>query len=151
MSGGPGTGKTTLAHELARALGCPAIIRDEPKPGLVLSTPGYQAGSDDPLNYPTLGAFFDVLKVLLKAEVTTVAEAAFQDRLWRPNLEPLALLGQICVIRCTTPAAVAHDRIAQRAQESIHRAAHADRDLLDAIEAGSPWSPSCRSPWTSLP
>ncbi|MEU5578832.1 hypothetical protein ABZ791_00020 [Streptomyces huasconensis] len=77
-----------------------------------------------------------VLNVLLKAGVTVVAGAAFQDRVWRPNLEPLANLAQIRVIRCTTPATVAHERIVQRVQESTHRTAHADCDLLDAIAAG---------------
>ncbi len=136
VSGGPGTGKTTLAHALAHELGCPAIIRDEIKQGMVMSAPGYQSGGDDPLNYPTLDAFFGVLKVLLQAGVTVVAEAAFQDRLWRPNLEPLADLAQIRVIRCTTPATIAHDRIVQRAEENAHRAAHGDHDLLEAIAAG---------------
>lgn len=135
VSGGPGTGKTTLAQALAQKLGCPAIIRDEIKQGMVMSTPGCRSGGD-PLNYPTLDAFFGVLKVLLKAGVTAVAEAAFQDRLWRPNLEPLVGLAQIRVIRCTAPAAVAHDRIVHRAKESAHRTAHADHDLLEAIAAG---------------
>lgn len=136
VSGGPGTGKTTLAHELARVLGCPAIIRDEIKQGMVMSHPGYQSGGDDPLNYPTLDAFFGVLKVLLKVGVTVVAEAAFQDRLWRPNLEPLTGLAHLRVIRCTTDADIAHDRIIQRAKEDAHRAAHGDQDLLDSIAAG---------------
>lgn len=136
VSGPPGSGKTTLAHEIARMLGCPAICRDEIKQGMAHATPGFEPGPDDPLNQRTLAAFFDVLGVLLRAGVTVVAEAAFQDRLWRPNLEPLADLAQIRVIRCTVDAAVAHDRIAHRAEHSTHRAAHADHDLLQAIAAG---------------
>ncbi|WP_369179615.1 AAA family ATPase [Streptomyces mutabilis] len=136
VSGGPGTGKTTLAHALAHELGCPAIIRDEIKQGMVMSTPGYRSGGDDPLNRPTLDAFFDALRVLLRARVTVVAEAAFQDRLWRPNLEPLAHIARIRIVHCTVPAAVAHDRIIQRVTENTHRAAHGDHDLLEAIAAG---------------
>ncbi|MDQ0390068.1 putative kinase [Streptomyces sp. DSM 42143] len=136
VSGGPGTGKTTLAHSLAHELGCPAIIRDEIKQGMVMSTPGYRSGGDDPLNYPTLDAFFEVLKVLLQSRVTVVAEAAFQNRLWRPNLEPLAHIAQIRIIHCTVPAAVAHARIIQRVTENAHRAAHGDQDLLESIAAG---------------
>lgn len=136
VSGPPGTGKTTLAHQLAQGLGCPAIVRDEIKQGMVLAAAGSDPAGNDGLNLPTLSAFFDTLTVLLKARVTVVAEAAFQDRVWRPNLEPLSDVADIRIIRCTVPAAIAHERVARRAAGNAHRAAHGDRALLEAIAAG---------------
>ncbi|WP_438803156.1 AAA family ATPase [Frankia gtarii] len=47
VSGPPGTGKTTLAQTIAAVVGCPAVIRDEIKQGMVLANPGYQAGGDE--------------------------------------------------------------------------------------------------------
>jgi predicted ABC-type ATPase len=41
VSGPAGAGKTTLAHEIARAVGCPAICRDEIKEGMAHRTPGF--------------------------------------------------------------------------------------------------------------
>ncbi|MFB7269725.1 hypothetical protein [Streptomyces sp. NPDC056244] len=41
--------------------------------------------------------FFSVLRTMLEAGVTVVAEAAFQDKLW-PSLEPLAGVADIRVV-----------------------------------------------------
>lgn len=132
VSGAPGTGKTTLAHTIARAVGCPAICRDEIREGL------FHAGTPDPSLRRTYDAFFDTLGVLLRAGSTVVAEAAFQDRLWRPVLSPLAGLARIRVVRCVTDPGVARGRIVERLAEPT-RAAHADRDLLAAGVSG--WTP----------
>jgi predicted kinase len=137
VSGPPGSGKTTLAHAIARTLGCPAICRDEIKEGMAHATPGYAPSPRDPLDYRTLAAFFDVLGVLLRAGVTVVAEAAFQDRLWRPGLEPLADRATIRIVRCTVDAAVAHARIVHRVEVDPRRAAHGDHHLLRALASGS--------------
>ncbi|HEY2174786.1 MAG TPA: AAA family ATPase [Mycobacteriales bacterium] len=138
VSGPPGSGKTTLAHEIARAVGCPAICRDEIKEGMVHATPGYEAKLSDPLAMRTYTTFFDVIRVLLSAGVTVVAEAAFQDKLWRPALEPLTDLAEFRIIHSVVDAAVRRDRIERRLALEPGRAAHADHSHLHNVAAQGP-------------
>ncbi len=90
VSGPAGTGKTTLAHRLAGAIGCPAICRDEIKEGMVVTAQPLSPAERETLQVRTLGVFFDVLRLLLERGVTVVTEAAFQDHVWSPRLAPLA-------------------------------------------------------------
>jgi predicted kinase len=129
-----GVGKTTLAHKLAEAVGCPAICRDEIKEGMVHTAPGFVAGPGDELTMRTLPVFFDVLTLLLGAGVTTVAEAAFQDRVWRPRLEPLRSLARLRIVHCVVDADVAFQRSLRRRAQSPLRRAHADPGPGEAAE-----------------
>lgn len=138
VSGPPGSGKTTLAHEIARAVGCPAICRDEIKEGMVHATPGYKPELSDPLAMRTYTTFFEVLRVLLSAGVTVVAEAAFQDKLWRPGLEPLTDLAEFRIIHSVVDAAVRRDRMERRLALEPGRAAHADHSHLQNVTAQGP-------------
>jgi predicted kinase len=122
VSGPPGSGKTTLAHEVARAIGCPAICRDEIKEGMAHAAPGFVPAPGDALTMRTLPVFFGVLELLLTAGVTTVAEAAFQDKVWRPHLTPLLPAARFRVLHCVVDAEVA----ARRARGRGARAAHPD-------------------------
>lgn len=114
VSGPAGSGKTTLARELAGAVGCPAICRDEIKQGMAHVTPGFVPAAGDELTLRTLPVFFGVLELLLRAGVTTVADAAFQDKIWRSRLEPLRRLARIRIVQCVVDADVAMDRILRR-------------------------------------
>jgi hypothetical protein len=107
-------------------VGCPAICRDEIKEGMVHATPDFVATPGDPLTLRTLPTFFGVLRLLLDNGVTTVAEAAFQDHVWRPNLEPLRPLAELRIVHCVVPDDVAAARRARRTGEVPTRRAHAD-------------------------
>jgi len=126
VSGPAGAGKTTLAHRLAGAVGCPLISRDEIKEGMVHASPGFVPAVGDDLTAATLPVFFGVLELLLRAGVTTVAEAAFQDRVWRPRLEPLRGVAEFRIVHCVVDADVALERIRRRRARDPLRRAHVD-------------------------
>jgi predicted kinase len=132
VSGPAGSGKTTLAHEIARRIGCPAICRDEIKEGMVHNTPDFVAAWGDELTKRTLPVFFGVLDLLVRAGVTTVAEAAFQDHVWRPQLEPFHDLARIRIVHAVVAADVAFQRILRRKAQNALRRAHADPGYGDA-------------------
>jgi predicted kinase len=129
-----GSGKTTLTHQIAQAVGCPAICRDEIKEGMVHASPGFVPAPTDELAMRTLPTFFGVLELLLTAGVTTVTEAAFQDRLWRPGLEPLHDLARFRIVHCAVDAEVAFRRSLRRREQNALREAHTDPGPLDAEE-----------------
>ena len=152
VSGPIGAGKTTLAHQLARAVGCPAICRDEIKEGMAHASPGFVPAPGDELTMRTLPVFFGVLELLLRAGVTTVADAAFQDHVWRPRLEPLRGLAHLRIVHCVVTHDVAFQRVLRRGQDSPVRRAHADprpghdlaefarhRAAFDRVSVEAPW------------
>lgn len=137
VSGPPASGKTTLAHVLAPAIPCPAICRDEMKEGMAHAHgAGFRGEAGDPLTARTLPVFFEVLRVLVAAGVTVVAEAAFQDALWREGLEPISDLAELRIIHCDVEESIARERLARL------RPAHGDRSpaALEALAGGRPFA-----------
>jgi predicted kinase len=116
---------------------------------MVHATGEFTAGPGDELTMRTLPTFFGVLELLLRAGVTAVAEAAFQDRVWRPRLEPFREVAALRIVHCLVDADTALLRVRRRWQEDQRRQAHADvQDVaervaghtgFDRVAVDAPW------------
>lgn len=88
---------------------------------MVHGIPDYVPALGDDVAWRVYETFFATLRLLVAAGVTVVAEAAFQDRLWRRGVEPLLPLAEVKVVQCQVGADVAARRVSGR-----RRSAHAD-------------------------
>jgi predicted kinase len=64
--------------------------------------------------------FFEVLRLLLENGVTVVAEAAFQNWVWRPNLGPILPLCELRVVQCHADPDAVRDRFIARGPRNAH-------------------------------
>lgn len=135
VTGRPGSGKTTLAHTLARTIRCPAVCRDEIKEGWV-NTFHTPAASHEQANRRVYDIFFQSIELLLRGGITLVAEAAFQHALWRPKLEPLQAIAQIRFVICSIDPALARARYMQRGQLDPERERYHGDWAVWAAKAG---------------
>ena len=135
VTGQPGAGKTTLAHSLARAIRCPALCRDELKEGLIHTTGIYGKPADD-LGRQVYDVFFDTIALLLRQQVTLVAEAAFQHKLWAPKLESLLPVARVRVVVCWVEPELARVRQVARAQSDSARASFHPSAVVEAVQEG---------------
>ena len=134
VTGRPGSGKTTLAHSLARAVRCPALCRDELKEGFV-NTLGHVTDPPQDIQRQASETFFAAVQFLLAHQVTLVAEAAFQHRVWVPKLESLSEIARIRVIVCTVDPQLARARhIARGLADPDRERFHEDRPVKAARE-----------------
>jgi predicted kinase len=131
VTGRPASGKTTLAHALAKAVRCPLISRDEIKEGFI-NTLKSSGQSHNDINRHIYTTFFATLEFLLNQRITLVAEAAFQHQVWLPKLDPLKEIARIRLIHCTIDAQLAKSRFVERSAADVERVQYHDDLTLEA-------------------
>ena len=105
ITGQPASGKSTLAHLLSKELKCPLISRDELKEGYINTLGAHHNSADNQSALHIYNTFFEVINLLISKGISIIIEAAFQDKLWKPQLSNLANKAEIKIIICNTPSA----------------------------------------------
>jgi predicted kinase len=114
VTGRPGAGKTTLAKQLGQRLYLPVIHRDEIKEGYV-NTFGVSHGQlPDVTNQVVTDFFFEVVRHYLSKQISMIAEAAFQHKLWAHGVPIWAPMSRLSILICTVEAEVAAQRHVER-------------------------------------
>ena len=140
VTGRPGSGKTTLAHTLAKHICCPALCRDEFKEGYVHTLGGTHASLGPDINLRLYTIFFETVDFVVSKSISVMIEAAFQHKVWEPKLTHLAEIARVALVVCTVDPLLARSRFIERgladpARERFHgdnaaQAAKSGNELL---------------------
>jgi uridine kinase len=135
VTGRPGSGKTTLSNKLGEEFYLPVISRDALKEGYVHTFGKKHDELPDDTNKIVTDLFFETIGNLLKKNVSLIAEAAFQHKVWEPRLTLLSQLADIKILVCETDPIIAKQRFIDRGLNDTKREHfHGDKAVQDARE-----------------
>jgi adenylate kinase family enzyme len=114
IAGKPASGKSTLAHILAKEIRCPLISRDEIKEGYINTVKIEHNKIEKEENINVNDTFFNTIELLLDKKITIIAEAAFQNKFWKPKYDLLEKKANIKIIICITDSELSYKRYLER-------------------------------------
>ena len=118
VTGRPGSGKTTFARELGRKIFMPIISRDQIKEGYVHTFGKCHTDLPDNTNKITTDIFFDTIMNMLANNISLIAEAAFQHKVWATMLEKYISIARVYLLICKVDDKVALERFIRRGLEN---------------------------------
>lgn len=136
VAGRPGAGKTTFAKTLSREIFMPVISRDEIKEGYVHTFGKRHTELPPETNGIINEIFSDTLMRLITGNVSVIAEAAFQHRVWSSILEPFMDKARICLLICKIDDKAAMARFVKRGLDNpLREHFHGDKGV-DMVRQG---------------
>lgn len=136
VTGRPGSGKTTFSKELSKQFYLPIISRDELKEGYVRTFQKQDSELPIDTNKVVFEIFFNTITSLLSANVSIIVEAAFQHKLWVPQLEMLKNKSKIFLLICKVDDKIAVNRYIRRGLDNPMREYfHGDKGI-DLVRKG---------------
>jgi predicted kinase len=138
MAGLPGTGKSTLAHELASELGAVVLDKDLVRAARFGAGVEYSREQDD-LVCREMYARIETLARVKEVEYVILDGRRFSKRYQVDELRELALRceASLRIIECVCPPAVARARLELDAQNGAHLAANRNFELYTKLAAAA--------------
>jgi|ERR1051326_1781983 predicted kinase len=147
VTGRPGSGKTTLAKELGKLLYLPVVSRDEIKEGYVNTFNVRHDELPENTNKIASEVFFRNVELLLTNNVSVIAEAAFQHKVWEPEITKFEKYSGVVLIVCEVDPQVAANRHLERGMNDPNRGFfHGDHRVAHFKETGVVLAPAVYEP-----
>ncbi len=121
VTGRPGSGKTTVSKKLGGLLYLPVVVRDEIKEGFVNTFNVKHDTLPGNTNKIVTDTFFENIEFLISKNVSLIAEAAFQHKVWELYLSKFKSRVEMFVIICDVSPDVAAKRHLQRGLDDSRR------------------------------
>ncbi|MDP4153726.1 MAG: AAA family ATPase [Bacillota bacterium] len=130
VTGRPGAGKTTFAKELGEKFFMPIISRDQIKEGYVHTFGKRHSELPADTNKIATDIYFEIIMNLLANNVSLIAEAAFQHKVWSAMLEKYKNIARIYILICKVDGKVALDRFIRRGVDNpLREYFHGDKGV----------------------